>query len=123
MATPLGQDDAKFASELLGFISSIDKLDTPDKVLDSLHEITWRACQLCVLGALVFPMRWGDWSGIEKGKTVFLHKSAPDGWWDEHLELSQKTPAPGLMMAQLALAPFTMSETMRMLEPLGIDPG
>jgi DNA-binding CsgD family transcriptional regulator len=121
MPTPPSQDNTKLGTELLRFSSSVDKLDTPDEILDSLHEITWPTCEIGVLGALVFPMRWGDWSGIEKGKTVFLHKSVPEGWWNEHLELSRKSLAPGLMMAQLALAPFTTSETMRMLEPMGID--
>jgi DNA-binding CsgD family transcriptional regulator len=63
----------------------------------------------------------GDWSSIELGKTIFLHKSTPKGWWDEYYELLQKHPAPGLLMAQLALAPFTMSETMLLVEPMGLD--
>ena len=31
------------------------------------------------------------------------------------------SPGPGEMLARLALAPYTMSETMQKLEPLGID--
>ena len=69
----------------------------------------------------MFPLRWGDWSTIEKGKTVFLHKSAPEGWWEDHIELSRTHPGPAFMLAQMSLAPFTMSELMRLVEPLGVD--
>jgi LuxR family quorum sensing-dependent transcriptional regulator len=113
--------DPRLSSELLGYTVSIEKIDTPDDVLDRLHAITWQCCRLSVLGAALLPLKWGDLSGVEKGKTVFLHKSAPEGWWNEHIELSRMHPGPGSMFAQLALAPFTMSETMRRVEPLGID--
>ena len=121
MANIRRPSDAELASELLQFTTSLDQLDTPQDVLDGLHKITNQLCQLSVLGALLFPVRWNDWSVIQKGKTVFLHKSLPEAWWDEYVEMSQKDPAPGAMMARLALAPFTMTETMRMLEPVGLD--
>ena len=121
MANPKDNCETELASELLHFTSKLDQLDTPTDVLDGLHKITTRTCQLGVLGALLFPARWGDWGGIEKEKTVFLHKSLPEKWWDEYVEMSRKDPAPGAMMARLALAPFTMTETMRMLEPVGLD--
>ncbi len=76
---------------------------------------------LGVLGALLLPLRYGDLDSLEVGKTVFLHKSAPKGWWDEQSELMRKHPGPGEMLARLALAPYTMSETMQKLEPLGLD--
>jgi DNA-binding CsgD family transcriptional regulator len=117
---PLNDIDAKLGRDLLRYIGEIDKLDAPNKVLNRLHDIT-AACDLNVLGALLFPVRWGNWDTLEVGKTVFIHKSAPKGWWDEHFELLQKHPGPGMMLAQLALAPFTMSETMQRVEPLGID--
>ncbi len=113
--------DTKLGEGLLRYVGKIDKLDAPDKVLDGLHEVTFDACDINVLGALLFPMRWGDWSSIEIGKTLLLHKSLPKGWADEHLELLKKHPSPGLVFAQLALAPFTMSETMQRVEPMGID--
>jgi LuxR family quorum sensing-dependent transcriptional regulator len=108
-------------SEMLQFTSSLGNLDTPGEVLDRLHAVTFRSCQLNVLGAAMFPTRWGDWTGMQKGKTVFLHKSVPEGWWEDHIELSQTHPGPGFMLAQMSLAPFTMSELMRMVDPLGID--
>ena len=121
MANPKGHCETELASELLHYTSIVDQLDTPQDVLDGLHKITNQTCQLGVLGALLFPARWGDWDGIEKGKTVFLHGSLPENWWDEYVEMSRKDPASGAMMARLALAPFTMTETMRMLEPVGLD--
>jgi len=113
--------DPRLGSELLSYTVEVEKLDTPEDVLNHLHSITWQCCRLSVLGAALLPLRWGDLSGFEKGKTVFLHKSAPEGWWDEFIELSRKHPGPGYMLLQLSLAPFTASEMLRMLEPLGVD--
>jgi len=121
MQKPVAHDVSTLGAEMLEFTTSVDKLDTPAEVLDSLHEVTFRACQLNVLGAAMFPIRLGDWSSVEKGKTVFLHRSAPEGWWEDHIELSRTHPGPGFMLAQMSLAPFTMSELMRMVEPLGVD--
>lgn len=121
MPIRVSQDIAKLGAAMLAFASSVDTRDTPNEVLDGLHKVTLQVCKLNVLAAAMFPVRSGDWSGIEKGKTVFLHKSAPEGWWEEWLELSRKHPGPGFMLAQLSLAPFTQSELMQRLEPLGID--
>lgn len=107
--------------ELLRYAVDVETLDTADAVLDRLDTITWRCCRLNVLGAGLFPLKWGDFSGVERGKTVFLHKSVPKGWWEEYLELRRKNLDPGTMMAQLSLTPFTWTESRRMLEPLGID--
>jgi len=121
MPTPVHPDVLKLGSDMLQFTSSIEKLDTPDAVLDGLHKVAFPASQLNVLGAALFPLRWGDWSSLEKGKTVFLHKNAPEEWWHEAIELTRKHPALGFMFAQMSLAPFTISELMRTLEPLGVD--
>jgi LuxR family quorum sensing-dependent transcriptional regulator len=111
----------ELGAEMLRLATSMDDLVSPEAVLDSLHKVSFPACQISVLGAALFPLRWGDWESLEKGKTVFLHKSVPEGWWDEHIELARADPSNGFMFAQLSLAPFTMSEMMRMLEPLAID--
>jgi hypothetical protein len=118
---PVSQDIAKLGSEMLEFVTGIDDFNTPDAVLNGLHEVARQACALNVLGAALFPLRWGDWSDLIEGKTVFLHKSAPQGWWGQHIDLSRDNPGPGFMLAQVSLAPFTMSELMRMVEPLGVD--
>ncbi len=112
-------DVTKLGADMLQFTSSVDDLKTPDEVLDSLDKVTSEDMRINVLGAAMFPLRWGDWSTNGKGKTVFLHRSVPEGWWEEHVELSSSHPGCGFMFAQLALAPFTLSELMRMVEPLG----
>ena len=55
------------------------------------------------------------------GKTVFLHESVPKGWWEDRTELATRSPAPSDVAARLALAPFTLTELMKSLEPIGID--
>ncbi len=114
-------DVAKLGADMLQFASSVDQLETPENVLEQLHEVCVDTARISVLGAAQFPLRWGDFTGMELGKTVFLHKSAPEGWWEEHLELSRARPGCGLMFSQLALAPFTMSELMRIIEPLAAE--
>ncbi len=114
-------DVLKLSSEMLQFTNGIERLGTPGDVLNGLHKATYNATPLNVLDAALFPVRWGDWSAFEKGKTVFLHKSAPEGWWDEDIELNRKHPGPSFVFAQLSLAPFTLSELTRTLEPLGVD--
>ena len=113
--------DAPLSSELLYFTNIVDRLDTPEKVLEALHEAVRGTCHLAVLAAILLPIKMGDVDSLELGKTVFLHKSAPKGFWDEFLELARRhLPAPG-MLGYLALGPFTMSEAMKRLELMGTD--
>jgi hypothetical protein len=79
MPMAAAQEVAKLGSEMLGFATSIDEFDAPEEALDSLHKVTLPACNISVLIASLLPIRWGDWSGFEKGKTVFLHSSPPNG--------------------------------------------
>jgi len=119
--THIGDSDASLGLEMLRFTRMVDQLDTADAVLDRLHEVSFGACELSVIGALLFPIRWGDLSSLAKGKSVFLHPSVPDGWWEEWLELTRQNPGPGLALVQGTLAPITMTELMRLIEPLGVD--
>jgi DNA-binding CsgD family transcriptional regulator len=119
-ATP-AQANSELSSRLLQYTNSVDSLETPEKVLNALDEVTNTTCKIRMLGALLLPLRWGDLSSFEMGKTVFLHGSAPKGWWEEQRDLMRQSPGPGEMLARLALAPFTMSETMARLDPLGVD--
>ena len=59
----------KLGSDVLQFMSSIETLETPDAVLNGLHKATRSVPALNVLGAALFPVRWGDWSGFAKNKT------------------------------------------------------
>jgi DNA-binding CsgD family transcriptional regulator len=121
MPTRFSPDITKLGGDMLEFASTVDTLDTPNEVLDRLHQVTAQVCKLNVLAGVLLPVRCGDWRSLEKGKTVFLHKSAPEGWWEEWHELTRKHPPPTFMLAQLSLAPFTQSELLQRLEPLGID--
>jgi DNA-binding CsgD family transcriptional regulator len=121
MMAPDDQCQSKLISRLLHFTERVDEFDQPDDVLDALHDATYETCGLNVLGALLLPLRWGDLDAIEVGKTVFLHKSAPKGWWEEQFELTKISPGAGAMLARLVIAPYTMSETMKRFEPLGVD--
>ena len=121
MPTPAVHDVAKLGSKMLRCAAQTHAFRTPDEVLDGLHKVTSSACNISVLAAGLLPLRWGDWSGFEMGKTVFLHKSAPEGWWEEWLEHSQVSSSPGLGLARLSIAPFAKSEMLTMLQPIGID--
>lgn len=99
----------------------LEELDTPAAVLDHLHKTLFQELQLSVLAAARFPLKWGDWKTVEKGKSVFLHRSVPRGWWDEYTVMGRRDPDPGLIMARMSLAPFTWTESRQMLEPLGVD--
>ena len=118
---PTTVDVAQLGAEMLRFAANLDQLTKCGDVLDALHAVTHAHSRISVLGAALLPVRWGDWTTVEKGKTVFLHDSVPKGWWDEWLELSRTHPGPSLALARLSLAPFSWSEMMRKLEPLGID--
>jgi DNA-binding CsgD family transcriptional regulator len=120
-ASPSSAQSSSLADDLLRFTRTVDSLDTPEAVLNALDEITWPSCHVHVLGAELVPMNFGTTESLVVGKTVFLHKSTPKGWWEERIELSARSPAPGDVAARLALAPFTTSEMMKSLEPIGID--
>ena len=112
---------AKLGDEMLHFAATVDTLDRPEHVLDGLHAVASEHLQINVLGAAIFPLRAGQYDAFEAGTTAFLHKSTPEGWWQEYAELSRQHPAPALMLAQMSLSPFTTSEMMHQMEPLGID--
>lgn len=113
--------DAELHNAILKCAIGLEALDTPASVLDHLHKTLFQELQLCVLAAGRFPLKWGDWATIEKGKSVFVHRSVPRGWWDEYAVMARRDPDPGLIMARMSLAPFTWTESRQMLEPLGVD--
>ncbi len=113
--------ELQLASDLLNYCDTVDQLRSAEEVLDRLHRVVRRPCGVGVLGAALFPLRWGDWPRMQRGKTVFLHHSVPKGWWEEYSELNRKYPEPGFLLAQYSIAPFTVSEFMRMVDPVGLD--
>ena len=62
-----------------------------------------------------------DWRSTRLGRDVFLHSSAPEGWWDEYAAMASREHDPGVMMAKASLMACTWTETMQMLDPVGID--
>ena len=112
---------SKLAADVLDFTDVVDTLETPVAVLDALDAITWGACKAHVLGAALLPLNFGTSDSLVVGKTAFLHKSVPQGWWEERMELGARSPAPGDIAARLAIAPFTLCEMMKALEPIGVD--
>ena len=102
---------SKLAADLLKFTESVHQLDTPGAVLRALDAITWFDCHAHVLGAALLPLSFGASHSLMVGKTVFLHKSVPKGWWEERTQLATGSPAPVSSSASRA----------RALHALGID--
>ena len=92
------------------------------EILDALDALTKKCLpSLSVLGAARFPIKTSDWRSTRIGRDVFLHSSVPKGWWDEYASMAQREHDPGVMMAKLSLMACTWTETMQMLDPVGID--
>src|SRR5262245_19063307 len=92
-----------------------------DAILDALDEFASRLLPVNVLGVGRMPQRTSDWRSIELGKDVFLHRSAPEGWWNEYAAKAAEGYDPGIMMAKTSLVAYTWTETMQTLEPIGVD--
>src|SRR5262249_26334709 len=76
---------------------------------------------LSVLGAARFPLKSGDWASVRLGKSAFLHKSVPEGWWEEYDALARGKFRPMLFLATSSMAIHTWTEVRRMFQPIGID--
>ena len=93
----------------------------PAEVLDALQQLVSEYLPLSVLGAARFPLHVSDWRSPQPGQDVFLHSSLPQGWWNEYSNMAKQAFDPGVLMARSSLMGCTWTETMRMLEPIGID--
>src|SRR6478736_6273904 len=120
LPTMQAADLARLGTDMLQFARDATKMQTCAEVLDGLHKVT-SPFKINVLCAALMPIRRGDWSSLELNRTVFLHKSVPAGWWDEWRELNLSQTGPMLVLTQMALAPFSVSEVMTQLEPLGVE--
>ena len=106
---------------LTEFTDHVGERDTPAGVLDALNDLASKCGHLSVLGAARFPLKASDWRSTRLEKDVFLHSSAPEGWWDEYAAMAKHEPDLGMMMAKSSLMSCTWTETMKMLDPVGID--
>ena len=119
-SVPDGQLSAIYA-ELANFANRIDGLRTPADVLDRLQIVCSTDLPLNVLGAARFPAKAAGVETIQLGKSGFLHKSAPSGWWEEYTVLARKHFTPMIFLARSSLASFTWTETTQRFEPIGTD--
>ena len=105
---------ASLQARLVDYASHIGQLRTSDEVIEALHVIITKSLPLCVLGAVRFPVNAAGWSEIQLGKSVFLHKDVPDGWWEEHVDFLEGRFSPILFLARSSLASFTWTEVQRL---------
>lgn len=112
---------ADLQTRLIGYASRVEALRTPTGVLDDLCAITTSDLPLSVLGAVRLPLKSNDWDSIQLGKSIFLHKDVPNGWWEEYTSLGLGKFHPLLFLARSSMASQTWTEVRRMLEPAGID--
>jgi DNA-binding CsgD family transcriptional regulator len=106
---------------LVDFANRVDELRTPADVLDGLHVVSSTDLPLNVLAAARFSVKAAGVETIQLGKSGFLHKSVPDGWWEEYTALAKSHFTPMIFLARSSLASFTWTETTRQLEPIGAD--
>ena len=82
---------ADLCTALINFANQVDDLRTPADVLDALHVVSTTKLPLNVMGAARFPLKAAGIETIRLGKSCFLHRSVPDGWWEEYTVLA-RTP-------------------------------
>lgn len=103
------------------FTDQVTRAKTPDGILDALDNFASKLLPINALGVGRMPQRTSDWRSIQLGKDVFLHASAPVEWWNEYASKAAHGYDPGIMMAKTSLVAYTWTETMQMLEPIGVD--
>lgn len=106
---------------LTEFTTRVPQLCSPNDVLEALHYLVSKRFPLSVLGAARLPIKGSDWRSVQLDRDVFLHSSAPTGWWDEYVAMAKHEQDVGAMMARASLMSCTWTETMKMVEPIGID--
>ena len=105
---------------LVDFANRVDDLRTPADVLDALHVVSATKLPLNVFGAARFLLNLGA-SRDSAWKSCFLHRSVPDGFWEEYTALAKRHFTPAIFLARSSLGSFTWTETTRGLEPIGAD--
>jgi LuxR family quorum sensing-dependent transcriptional regulator len=106
---------------LVDYTAEVNRYGTPASILDALDQAIIKDTSLMVLGARRYGINVNEREALRIGKNVFIHKSVPDGWWDEFQALSRKADSPLIALARNCLAPFTWTECLRMFSPIGVD--
>jgi DNA-binding CsgD family transcriptional regulator len=99
----------------------VSRAKSPGEILDGLDNFATKLLPINVLGVGRMPQSTADWRGIELGRDVFLHSSAPVEWWNKYAAKAAQGYDPGIMMAKCSLMAYTWTETMQTLEPVGMD--
>jgi len=120
MSAQLTYFDQETRARLIDFSMEVEGLVTADEVLSGLHDIISENNALRVLGANRFSVKVAH-RRIELGRNVFIHRDVPRGWTEEWAAFVTSGHCTGLMTARMCLAPFTWSELLRMLDPIGFD--
>jgi DNA-binding CsgD family transcriptional regulator len=122
VAIPANTANFPLTPHLTAFTDLVARGRAPEEVLNALDVLAKKCLPpLSALGAARFPIQTSDWRSTRLGRDAFLHASVPKGWWEEYAAMAQREHDPGVMMAKLSLMACTLSETMRMLDPVGID--
>jgi DNA-binding CsgD family transcriptional regulator len=108
-------------TRLAEFANGVGELKKPDDVLNALHAVSTTNLPLSVLGAMRLPVKSPDWDVMELGRSAFLHRDVPDGWWREYKVLAKSRFTPAIFLAKSSLASFTWTELTRWFEPIGTD--
>ena len=106
---------------LRDYTNRVELARSPDGVLEALHALVTSSLPLSVLAAAKFPLKSDDWDAIKLGKTSFIHRDVPAGWWEEYQLLARGRFRPILFLARSSLASYTWTEARRMFEPVGVD--
>ena len=120
MSAQLTYFNQEARAKLIDFSMEVEGLVTADEVLSRLHDIISENNTLRVLGANRFSVKVAH-RRIELGRNVFIHRDVPRGWTEEWAAFVTSGHCTGLMTARMCLAPFTWSELLRMLDPVGFD--
>jgi LuxR family quorum sensing-dependent transcriptional regulator len=113
--------DDTTTARIIDYSLEVENLATPNEVLNRLHDIISTKTPIRVQGANRFSLKPGDWRRLEHGKTIFIHREVPRGWLEEWVAFVTSGYPSGLMLARMCLAPFTWTELLRMLDPVGVD--
>ncbi len=114
--------DAEVLNDVFAFVRASSEASTPTELLAGLETAVHQgAVPVSGLGIARLPILSRDWSSTRLGFSAFLGPTAPAGWWDEYISVSRMRLDQDLMMARTSLAPFTWTESRKMLEPIGVD--
>ena len=119
--TPPEPGLADLHARLIDYAGRVGVSRSPDEVLDELNAITTRGLSLSVAGAVRLPLKSGDWECLQIGKSIFLHKDVPEGFWEEYIALTRGKFRPLFFLATTSMASYTWTECRRMFEPIGVD--